>query len=158
MSAILINETDFENIKDHLIGCRYWENMNLSYPEGYWIPANILRSVPGYGPGFMPVVEVPNLSMFFGNSPVDQLIYGENLTCLCRSREDGSTIKGISILPPYWYESQYFEFKRCFRYHAIDDSERCWQVIRYKADIDWLMGCWDAHPELCNWLGGHAWV
>lgn len=151
MTAILLGETDFESIRN-LVGPRYWENSDLKYPFGYWIPASILQTVPSFGSEILPLIESPNLPVFYGNMNVDQFVYGESLTCLCKSRENGSDVQGVSILPPYWYESQYFEFKRCFRYQELGDSEHCWRIVSGKADIEWLTGCWDKESQLYTWL------
>jgi hypothetical protein len=151
MAAVLIGEADFEVNKD-LIGWHAWENLDLCYSPGYWIPASLLQAAPGFGAALMPLAKVPNLPVFYGNPSLDRQVYSESLTCLCRSREDGSRIKGISILPPGWHEPHYFEFKRCFRYREPGDPEYYWRIISCEADVAWLKGCWDAQLELSKWF------
>lgn len=151
MAAILIGEADLELNKD-LIGRHAWENLDLCYPPGYWIPARLLPALPGFETRIMPLAKVPNLCVFYGKTSVNQLAYNESLTCLCRSRDEGSRIKGVSILPPGWYEPHYFEFKRCFRYHEQDDPEYFWRIVSCATDRDWLLGCWDARLELSMWF------
>jgi len=138
MVAILIGETDFEQIKS-LIGQYAWENCDLNFPPGYWIPSRLLKTEPAYEAKIQPLIDVPNLPIFYGDLLLDWPAYCESITCLCRCREDGSAIKGVSVLPPYWYESYSFEFKRCFRYHEPNDSEQYWRVISRKTDMDWLL-------------------
>jgi len=155
MAAILIGESDFESIQD-VVGQHCWENVNLNYPLGYWIPAKLLQAVPGYGDEILPLIEIHNLPIFYENLPVDRFVYNESLTCLCRSRAGGSEIKGISILPRYWYEPHYFEFKRCFRYQEAGEPERYWRIISDEADIEWLKGCWDKESAFFTWYRHNA--
>ena len=148
MTAFLISEADFEKIKG-FIGQEYWENADFSQQLGYWIPSGLLEKRDF---GITPILEASDIPVFYGNVPINRAAFRERLTCFCKSREDGSNIKAISILPLYWYEAQYFEFKRCFRYHAPDDQERYWRIISRKTDIDWLLGCWGVQSGLIQWL------
>ncbi len=151
MAALLISEADFENIKD-LIGQHYWENLDLNSPQGYWIPAGLLKTAIDPSFDINPLMEVPNIPIFYGNVQKDRFAYSESITCLCKAREDGSDIKGASILQPYWCEDYCFELKRCFRYHKPNDSERYWRIISRKADIDWLQGYWDEQSKFSLWI------
>lgn len=156
MAAVLIGEADFEPIKA-LIGSHTWENCDLCYPAGYWLPESLFSlAAPVHSFAVAPVAKAPNIPIFYGNASVNRFAYNESLTCVCKSREDGSKIKGISLLPPGWYEPQYFEFKRCFRYQEPGDTERFWRIIACNTDIDWLLGCWDLNPELSMWLAGNS--
>jgi hypothetical protein len=150
MTVSLIAEADFEEIQA-LVGQHYWENFDFNFSPGYWIPSRLLKTVPGHEAKIKPFIELPNLPIFYGGIPVDWPAYSESITCLCRCREDGSEIKGVSILPPYWYEAQAFEFKRCFRYHEPNDPERYWRIISRKTDIDWLLCYWDEQSGFFTW-------
>lgn len=151
MTASLIREMDFEKIKD-LIGESYWENSDLKLPLGYWVPTGLLKISISRNFDISPLAEVPNIPIFYGDIQIDQLAYDERITCLCRCRDDGSSIKGVSLLQSYWYEDFCFEMKRCFRFHVSNDTERYWRVINRKTDVDWLLGYWD---ELS---GFHSWI
>jgi hypothetical protein len=150
MSATLLSEAGYEAIKGSLRFPK-WENENPEFPLGYWIPTSIVKIIRHLLDETYILKEIRDLPIFFGDNAIEKMVYGEALTCLCLSKQEGSYIRGISILMPYWFDDFYFGTRKCFRYHAPEDKEYYWRYILDWSDIECLSGYWDEHSSFGEW-------
>jgi hypothetical protein len=154
MIVWLISEYDYQAILGDQncssIETRLFQNNNLQFPNGYWVSRLLVDEL---GLRLQPLATYDCLPVFFGSLDSQQQDdYKLDLTALCISRSDGSSIKGVSYLEPY---DDYFfcrDLGRCFRYGLDSDYSHYWRVIGHSGDIKWLSGYWGEVEPFGVWL------
>lgn len=140
----LLSEQIFEKVRGQVSS---WENQNLNFGFGCWVSEKSFQWIQEHL-GEIPILASRNpLPIFFGDFSAANFDIADDLTALCLSRADSTSLQAIVNLSAFGDYRHCMDLGRCVTYGG-----GYWHVIGHAGDLEWVQGYWSGDERFSNWL------